>query len=607
MLRLLALATVAMCASGQSDPFEAQYQRLMGEPKELVNILASFPWKSAPLADLPGLRPASPGQTIRIVSVERPMQSQTEWKHWQSADGAAWLDIATFSTPYGPLQVMGSARQPHSGYQGDTQLLLFSGTESRATEAVGTAFINGNGTLVNIGVKLGMAARRDRPLRDADRAAFDAALSRFQGLLEALARNALDPGYVDFGGRIAPRPDALPILRMAGFAKMWSLVKYNFVYLDRRPGLNWDAVLEEYMARIARAKDDIEYGKLLQRAIALLHDGHTNVYPNSAAPQDAPAITLEPIESKAVATIVGDLPELAAIRPGMELLEIDGTPVKTIIERDIDPYVSSSSPQDRELRWMRQLLAGAPGSRMQTKWLTPDGKTVEVALPRDGSEHRGALKFPSHPRFEHRDLPGGIAYIGLSDFNDAAVNPEFDAQFDRLREAKAWIIDLRWNGGGSSGIGYKILAHFIERKLEGSKQSSRVYNPTLAALGDPQTWHDWETSVVEPAAGPHYAGPVYVLTSPHTCSAAEDFLLPLRTAKRITIVGEPSCGSTGQPLPFIIYGATGRICTKWDRFPDGTEFVGPGVVPDVKIARTKQDIVSGRDPVLERAIALASK
>ena len=72
-------------------------------------------------------------------------------------------------------------------------------------------------------------------------------------------------------------------------------------------------------------------------------------------------------------------------------------------------------------------------------------------------------------------------------------------------------------------------------------------------------------------------------------------------------MGEPTCGSTGQPLEFSLYGATARVCTKWDRFPDGTEFVGVGIVPDVQAARTKNDVVSGRDAVLETAVELASR
>ena len=166
---------------------------------------------------------------------------------------------------------------------------------------------------------------------------------------------------------------------------------------------------------------------------------------------------------------------------------------------------------------------------------------------------------------------------------------------------------MRDNGGGSSDIGYRILAHFIDTPLEGSTWRTRQYNPTFEAWGRPQTWYEGGADKIAPADGPRYRGPVYVLTSPSTCSAAEDFLIPLKPAKRITVVGEPTCGSTGQPLPFSLYGATARVCTKWDRYPDGTDFVGVGVLPDVKAARSKADVASARDAVLQTAIELASR
>jgi carboxyl-terminal processing protease len=51
-----------------------------------------------------------------------------------------------------------------------------------------------------------------------------------------------------------------------------------------------------------------------------------------------------------------------------------------------------------------------------------------------------------------------------------------------------------------------------------------------------------------------------------------------------------------------VYGAYARICTKWDRMPDGTEFVGVGVQPDVRVELTRQAIAAGRDLVVERAV-----
>ena len=122
---------------------------------------------------------------------------------------------------------------------------------------------------------------------------------------------------------------------MAAFARLWSYVKYNFVYLNLRTELNWNGILEQYMPQIAGAKDDIEYGRILQKVIALLRDGHTNVYPTAVEAHDAPLIVLESISGQPIATAVGKIPELSVIKPGMELLEIDDMPVHTIIKRDL--------------------------------------------------------------------------------------------------------------------------------------------------------------------------------------------------------------------------------------------------------------------------------
>ena len=100
-----------------------------------------------------------------------------------------------------------------------------------------------------------------------------------------------------------------------------------------------------------------------------------------------------------------------------------------------------------------------------------------------------------------------------------------------------------------------------------------------------------------------FLGPVVVLTNVGTVSAAEDFLIPLHASGRATLVGGRTAGTTGRPL-FIDLpgGAKVRICTKRDTYPDGREFVGVGVIPDVEIYPTPQDIADGRDAVLEKGI-----
>ena len=137
--------------------------------------------------------------------------------------------------------------------------------------------------------------------------------------------------------------------------------------------------------KAASARDDSEYGRLLQQAVAGLKDGHVACTRLRLSRRTLLCCVGADCRQAGVATVAGNLPELSGIQPGMELLEIDGTPAATVIERDIDPYTFSRTIQDRQLRWMRQLLQGPPGSLVGTKWLTTAGETVEYGLVRNGS------------------------------------------------------------------------------------------------------------------------------------------------------------------------------------------------------------------------------
>jgi C-terminal processing protease CtpA/Prc len=94
-----------------------------------------------------------------------------------------------------------------------------------------------------------------------------------------------------------------------------------------------------------------------------------------------------------------------------------------------------------------------------------------------------------------------------------------------------------------------------------------------------------------------------VLTGHETASSAENFLVSIDSIKRATVVGQRTFGSTGQPLSFELPGGgKARICTKRNTYPDGRDIVGVGIIPDIEVNPTKEDRISGRDVVLEKAL-----
>jgi C-terminal processing protease CtpA/Prc len=96
--------------------------------------------------------------------------------------------------------------------------------------------------------------------------------------------------------------------------------------------------------------------------------------------------------------------------------------------------------------------------------------------------------------------------------------------------------------------------------------------------------------------------PTALLIGHNTASAAEDFLIYADNQKHMIKIGEKTFGSTGQPYMFdLVGGATARVCTKKDTYPDGREFIGYGIKPDIEVKQTVDDYLQKRDPVLLKA------
>lgn len=395
--------------------------------------------------------------------------------------------------------------------------------------------------------------------------------------------------------------------KVAGLSKFWSEVKFNFVNFDLVPDLDWDALYLEYLPKVRATKSTLEYYRVLTELCARLNDGHTNIFdPNELNDQlyAKPGVGIRLIEGRVILRLVFD-PALVAdgIAPGLEILAVDGMPVKDYAAKFIAPYLCVSTQQDRESRlYSATLLNGPVNQPVELTLRDASGKEFKKMLPRLAPKARNALA-PNTPSTEFKVLPGNIGYIALNQFENETVVKEFEAAFDEIAKTDALIIDIRNNGGGNSGNGGRILAYFTEQKyLTTSSWRTRQYRPSYRAWGTLEEWFDNGAGRFGINAPKHYLKPVIVLISPRTFSAAEDFAIAFDVLKRGKMMGEPTGGSTGQPLFFKMPGGGGaRVCTKRDRYPDGREFVGVGIKPDIPVAQTLADFRAGRDTVLEAA------
>ncbi|MEW6753494.1 MAG: S41 family peptidase [Candidatus Latescibacterota bacterium] len=629
VLELLAVVGVSLCAcvaaasAGEAQPSPGHggnVAKICRQPVPLATFLRTgrlADGLDAAASGIPAqlvalgltVREKPPGARIRLGANRVPMAGQVTWRHFEGTDSRLWIDVVGFATEDTCFAIYDKSKQWHSGLQDPRYFVFMTIRNEEGMDAV-TAIVRRGPHLLSAGVPIPFRvlcpAVGEGENTAPEQECISAAIDTLTLALRAMAVALVDPQAVTWIPPALPTEDEVRASRVADFVRLWSEVKYNFVFLDKRTHLDWDSVLDRYLPRVQAAQTQEEFVAVLKECVALLQDGHT-WFGAASRPTDAALVNVEPVEGKPVVTAVGKTPEMQAsgIVPGMQLTAVNGVPVSGILSQRIYPYVSASTPQDRDSKAFPQLLQGAPGDTFTASFLDLDGREHTARLVCDLSRHRQDVDWAGgRSAFEYRELSGGIAYVALNSFGSDQVAKLFDEHFARILAAKGLILDVRSNGGGNTSHGYAIIARLIsEPCTQTSKWRSRQYVPVLRAWGQEQEWHMGDHGSIEPRGDRPFTGPVVVLIGPKTYSAAEDFLVPLKVTRRATLIGTPSGGSTGQPLIVNLQAGTLGICSKWDSYPDSTDFVGVGVQPDILVERSRQDVAAGRDPALERAVS----
>jgi carboxyl-terminal processing protease len=393
--------------------------------------------------------------------------------------------------------------------------------------------------------------------------------------------------------------------KIAGLSLFWSMARNSFVYFDRQPELNWDKTYLEYLPRVRQTKSTYEYYLVLQEMCALLRDGHTNVYfPKELQEEMAarPPLRTALIEDKVIVDrVLSETLRRQGFEPGLEVVSIDGMPVKEYAAKFVQPYQSSSTVQDLQVRtYTYALLAGAKNKPVVLELKDASGKIFTRSVPRAG--YTDAVPVSGKP-FEFRVLDGNIGYVALNSFESESVAKDFAQNFDAIRKTDRLVIDVRANGGGNSDYGDRILSFLTDKPFQTARWRSRSFRALRKAYGIEADWFGETGETVQPNGKNFYSKPIVLIVGSRTFSAGEDFAMAFDFMRRGTIVGEPTGGSTGQPVSFALPGGgSARICAKRDAYPDGKQFVGIGIIPDVQASPKISDYADGKDSVLETAV-----
>jgi carboxyl-terminal processing protease len=203
------------------------------------------------------------------------------------------------------------------------------------------------------------------------------------------------------------------------------------------------------------------------------------------------------------------------------------------------------------------------------------------------------LRLAGDQQVEYEIISDSVGYIYIATLvNEKPILEGFDEALAYLKDMKGLIIDVRNNVGGSDNNSMGIVERLIPSAIDN--------------LPYPLSGGGIHPGPLMPPRGPfQYTKPVVLLINGVCFSACEDFAEMMKHVSTVTAVGDTTAGASGAPQLFALpSGKKINVSTKDIRRYDGLPIEWNGVIPDILLPQTEEDIKQGRDKQLERAIKL---
>jgi len=400
-------------------------------------------------------------------------------------------------------------------------------------------------------------------------------------------------------------------------SKIYASIPIYFAHWQPVRDLDLDAVYQDYLKAATAAESRWDFDFLTLEFMARLKNGHTDFSDTFLNRAGGPPIGF------AAAPVDGKWTVLETYT--------DKLKIGDVIER-IDRYTMDGFFASKRKYICASSEAAAQRVFCYHKHLFPQQFRLHLASGADVAIDRSTqeLHFPEPNPTEARWIAEpSLAYIKVQSFDGPKYEDFALNAVKQYQNARTILFDVRGNGGG--GAPERLLRALIDRPYRDWSQSSaatiglfRTYSK-LSAMARPGELSERDAGyfaafnefaapqllspgVLIKPENPIYRGKILVLADSLCTSACEDFVMPLKYSGRATIVGEPTRGSSGQPFLYDFgNGMSFRISSRRMYFPDGTEFEGVGIKPDVEVKPSIADRRDGKDVVLERAVRLASE
>jgi carboxyl-terminal processing protease len=390
-------------------------------------------------------------------------------------------------------------------------------------------------------------------------------------------------------------------LNIDSFEYVWKTVRDKH-WDPKLNGLDWKAVHDELLPRVQNAGDGDEARAAMNEMLGRLKQTHFEVFPSSLydemhgeeKAEGGPGLEIRAIGGQVLVTRVtaGSPGERAGVRPGWEILRIEGEPVERGIKEIARRFQGSTEVDLMQVQAILARLNGEIGKTVAVEFRAGHGAKQKLALDRAEPPgvvaHFGNLP-PLHVQIEAGRAAPRVGYLRFNLFFDPETLIEKTRQaVEDCRGCDGFVIDLRGNPGGLGGLAMGLAGWFLDRSgLRLGEMFMRTNNLQFVAFPRPEP----------------FRGPLGVLVDGCSASTSEILAGGLQDLKRARIFGTRTAGAA---LPSL-----------FERLPNGDGFQyavgnyisvggkpleGNGVMPDDVVTLSRTALLAGHDLVLDAAV-----
>ncbi len=300
-----------------------------------------------------------------------------------------------------------------------------------------------------------------------------------------------------------------------------------------------------------------------------------------------------------ISTLPGSPAASAGLKTGDTIVAIDGDAVLPYdpLQRAL-AIIKEGKGDMTDIEWREMLEKeqkrvedGIPIVKADSMLDTQDGKTIELAVERDGEKKKITVEtgtFDFEPVEYSKMSDKNIGYVKIHDFSNGAADDFGDALQALVNDGcSGLVIDLRNVASGKLDVMKNMAGYLLPEK-------------TVTVIAEA---HNKKTSVKAPAKDLKFDGKIAVVADGGTAAVAEVFAGAIKQQLGAKVVGEDTYGEFRRTSVLDLPDGSAVVYISGKYLgPDGKEYKD-GIAADYKVL--SQD--SGGDPQLEKAVELLRK